>query len=53
MGQEQIMSAMEEHAKSQKLELLREMYNEVDNCFDDNNKAWELKNFIDSFAREL
>ncbi len=41
--------------KNAKLSLLRDMMNDTNECFDnfDAEQLWQVKNFLDSFAREI
>ena len=50
MSEAQI-TTMEQNTNDAKRKLLIEMMNEVDGCFD--NQEWEIKNFIESFFREI
>ena len=52
---EVIAETLKHYSNEQKRVLLRNMYNEVDECFDnvDTQTIIQIKNFIDSFAREI
>ena len=50
-----IADTIEDNVKAQKLELLRTMNNDVDECFDNfsDEHLWQVKNFIESYMREI
>ena len=49
---EAMIYQMEEKVKEENLKLLQMMYNEVDDCINDESQ-WEVKNFIESFMNEM
>lgn len=55
MSEQQFTHTIEEQKKQAKLNLLREMMNEVQSCFEEKTpqELFEIKNFIDSFSHEL
>lgn len=55
MSEEQYNESVNEQSKNHTLEVLRTMMVEVDNCFSEKTaeEMFEIKNFIDSFVREL
>ena len=46
---------MTNNTQQAKMELLREMMSDADSCFDNftPEQLWQVKNYLDSFAREL
>jgi len=50
---ELILETVKDVSIRDRISLLQKMYNEVDECFTNDQSAWEIKNFIDSFINEI
>ena len=52
---ELIMEVVKDNTKTHKIELLRTMLNDVEECFDNYSaqQQFEIKNFIESYIHEI